>query len=155
MNEIIDPKVYAFRTQLDELAKDIHHLTILIDHDDLAETVSSLRNRIHEPFMFVIVGEVKAGKSSFINALLDTGREITKVAPQPMTDTIQQIVYGPVEDMNTCIRQKVFGEALCKTTGFRERQQILALFEGQDNGAFIMLWPAVNNRPVFFADMSF
>lgn len=99
MNEIIDPKVYAFRTQLDELAKDIHHLTILIDHDDLAETVSSLRNRIHEPFMFVIVGEVKAGKSSFINALLDTGREITKVAPQPMTDTIQQIVYGPVEDM--------------------------------------------------------
>ena len=44
--------------------------------------------------MFVIVGEVKAGKSSFINALLNTGEEICKVAPAPMTDTIQQIVYG-------------------------------------------------------------
>ena len=98
MNQILDPKVYAFRTRLEELAKDIHHLTIMIDHDELSEIVSNLRNRIHEPFMFVIVGEVKAGKSSFINALLDTGREITRVAPQPMTDTIQQIVYGDVED---------------------------------------------------------
>jgi GTPase SAR1 family protein len=98
MNEIIDPKIYAFRTRMDELAKDVHNLTILINHNELAETVSNLRNRIHEPFMFVIVGEVKAGKSSFINALLDTGREITRVAPQPMTDTIQQIVYGDHED---------------------------------------------------------
>lgn len=98
MNDIIDPKIYAFRTRMDELAKEVHNLTILIDHSELAETVSNLRNRIHEPFMFVIVGEVKAGKSSFINALLDTGREITKVAPQPMTDTIQQIVYGPQEE---------------------------------------------------------
>ena len=60
----------------------------------MSHTVSDLRNRLHEPFMFVIVGEVKAGKSSFINALLATGEEITKVAPQPMTDTIQQILYG-------------------------------------------------------------
>jgi ribosome biogenesis GTPase A len=45
--------------------------------------------------MFVIVGEVKVGKSSFINALLQTTTEICKVAPSPMTDTIQQIVYGP------------------------------------------------------------
>jgi len=84
---------------LEELAKEIHHLTIIVNHDELAETVSSLRNRINEPYMFVIVGEVKAGKSSFINALLDTGKEITKVAPQPMTDTIQQIVYGEQEEV--------------------------------------------------------
>lgn len=60
----------------------------------MADTVSDLRGRIFEPFMFVIVGEVKAGKSSFINALLDTGEEIAKAAPQPMTDVIQQILYG-------------------------------------------------------------
>ena len=65
----------------------------------MASTVSDLRNRINEPFMFVIVGEVKAGKSSFVNALLDTGKEICKVAPQPMTDTIQQIIYGENEDI--------------------------------------------------------
>ena len=49
--------------------------------------------------MFVIVGEVKAGKSSFVNALLGTGKEICKVAPQPMTDTIQQIIYGEEEEI--------------------------------------------------------
>ena len=99
MNQIINQEVYAFRSRLEELAKEIHHLTIIVNHDELAETVSSLRNRINEPYMFVIVGEVKAGKSSFINALLDTGKEITKVAPQPMTDTIQQIVYGEQEEV--------------------------------------------------------
>ena len=44
--------------------------------------------------MFVIVGEVKSGKSSFINALLNTGEGICKVAPDPCTDTIQQVLYG-------------------------------------------------------------
>jgi len=72
-------------------------MTIDIGNDELADTVSDLRNRIHEPFMFVIVGEVKAGKSSFINALLQTDKEVCKVAPDPCTDTIQQILYGEEE----------------------------------------------------------
>ncbi|MDW7759234.1 MAG: dynamin family protein [Acidobacteriota bacterium] len=42
--------------------------------------------------LFVIVGEVKAGKSSFINALL--GEEICEVAPDPCTAGIQELVYG-------------------------------------------------------------
>jgi len=99
MNQFIDQKVRKYRAQLDELAKDVHNLTVMIDHGELAETVSVLRNRINEPYMFVIVGEVKAGKSSFINALLDTGKEIAKAAPQPMTDTIQQIVWGEQEEV--------------------------------------------------------
>lgn len=89
------------RARLDEVVKDLHELTIRIGHNELAQTVSDLRSRLHDPFMFVIVGEVKSGKSSFINALLATGREITKVAPQPMTDTIQQIVYGETEETVT------------------------------------------------------
>lgn len=52
---------------------------------------------VNDPFLFVIVGEVKAGKSSFINALLETEKDICKVAPSPMTDTIQQILYGAKE----------------------------------------------------------
>ncbi|MEO6039955.1 MAG: dynamin family protein, partial [Saprospiraceae bacterium] len=39
-----------------------------------------------------------AGKSSFVNALLDAGREICPVGPQPVTDTIQQILYGEKEE---------------------------------------------------------
>lgn len=99
MSDIINQNLQHYRTQIDEIVKDLHDLTISIGHQELAQTVSDLRNRINEPFMFVIVGEVKAGKSSFINALLATGREITKVAPQPMTDTIQQILYGEQENV--------------------------------------------------------
>lgn len=98
MTTFISKNLQAYRARVDEIVKDLHELTIRTGNDELAQTVSDLRNRIHEPFMFVIVGEVKAGKSSFINALLATGKEITKVAPQPMTDVILQILYGEVEE---------------------------------------------------------
>lgn len=94
MAQLLDAELQATRARLEEIIKNLHELTLRIGHEEMAKTVSELRNRIFEPFMFVIVGEVKAGKSSFVNALLDTGQEIAKAAPQPMTDTIQQIIYG-------------------------------------------------------------
>lgn len=95
---ILNQRTLALRARVEDIVKDMHQLAQEIGHKDLATTVGELRNRMNEPFMFVIVGEVKAGKSSFINALLDpNGREICKVAPQPMTDTIQQILYGDAE----------------------------------------------------------
>lgn len=97
MSNLLGKNLQTQRAQIEEIIKDLHELTIEINQDELAKTISDLRNRIHEPFMFVIVGEVKAGKSSFINALLSTGKEVCKVAPQPMTDTIQQVIYGEEE----------------------------------------------------------
>lgn len=97
MSLLLNADLQAKRARLEEIIKNLHELTLRIGHEEMAQTVSELRNRIFEPFMFVIVGEVKAGKSSFVNALLATGREITKAAPQPMTDTIQQIIYGEEE----------------------------------------------------------
>jgi len=99
MSELFNKSLKTYRSRIDDLVRQLHDLTIKIGHKDMANTVSDLRNRIQEPFMFVIVGEVKAGKSSFVNALLDTGKEVCKVAPQPMTDTIQQILYGETEEM--------------------------------------------------------
>lgn len=96
---IINQKTLALRAQVEDAVKDLHQLSQEIGHKELAQTVGDLRNRMTEPFMFVIVGEVKAGKSSFVNALLDTGRDICAVAPQPMTDTIQQIVFGEEESV--------------------------------------------------------
>lgn len=110
MSNLINRDLQAYRAQVDEIVKDLHELTIRIGHEELAKTISDLRNRIHEPFMFVIVGEVKAGKSSFINALLKTGKEVAKVAPQPMTDTIQQILYGEEEEeiiINKFLKKKL------------------------------------------------
>lgn len=80
--------------RLQELVRGLHELVQQTDNPELSQTVSDLRSAAAEPFLFVIVGEVKAGKSSFINALLDAGRDLCKVAPDPCTDTIQQLVYG-------------------------------------------------------------
>lgn len=98
---LINKEFHIFRPQVEEVIKDLHQLAVATQSDELANTMNELRNRIGEPFMFVIVGEVKAGKSSFINALLETGKEICKVSPAPMTDTIQQIIYGQEEDIVT------------------------------------------------------
>ena len=108
MNQLLNQDLVSIRHQIDEIVKQLHNLTIEIGHEELANMVSDLRNRINEPFMFVIVGEVKVGKSSFINALLGTGKEICKVAPSPMTDTIQQILYGEQEktiEINPYLKQ--------------------------------------------------
>lgn len=99
MEKLFNQSLKNYRIKIDDLVRQLHDLTVQIGHKELANTVSDLRNRINEPFMFVIVGEVKAGKSSFVNALLGAGKEICKVAPQPMTDTIQQILYGETEEI--------------------------------------------------------
>lgn len=90
----IKEKLLFATHSLSRLAKDIKHIPLL-------DTISELVQSIDEPFLFVIVGEVKAGKSSFINALLDTKEDICKVAPSPMTDTIQQITYGETKKEET------------------------------------------------------
>jgi len=96
---IIDRSLIAVQSDIDQLFFDLHTLTVDIHNDDLAATVLDIRGKLNEPFLFVIVGEVKAGKSSFVNALLDTGRDICKVAPDPCTDIIQQITYGEKEEI--------------------------------------------------------
>ncbi|MBK8722013.1 MAG: dynamin family protein [Saprospiraceae bacterium] len=94
---IISEKFQILRGRTDQTIKELHDLTLQIQNQELSNTVSDLRSRLFEPYMFVIVGEVKAGKSSFINALLKTGKDICAVSPAPMTDTIQQILYGEQE----------------------------------------------------------
>ena len=93
-HDIVDATLRGFRAQLSEAIKSLHELIERIKSPDLAQNASDLRERVREPFMFVIVGEVKSGKSSFINALLNTGTEVCKVAPDPCTDTIQQVLFG-------------------------------------------------------------
>lgn len=97
-----------FNEKLAKAVDSLHNITVKINHQELEKTVSDVKDRINDPYMFVIVGEVKAGKSSFINALLDSKEEICKVAASPMTDTIQQITYGPevkIEEINPYLKR--------------------------------------------------
>lgn len=99
MKNSIDPKILQLNSRLSSAINNLEKLTADIRNDEMNETVKFLHLQLEAPFTFVIVGEVKAGKSSFINALLESQKEICKVAPSPMTDTIQQIVYGEQESV--------------------------------------------------------
>ncbi len=54
--------------------------------------VDQLAASAHKPFLFVAVGEVKSGKSSLINALLEA--PVCAVDSAPCTDRVQEINYG-------------------------------------------------------------
>ena len=60
MEKLFNQSLKTYRVKIDDLVRQLHDLTVQIGHKELAGTVSDLRNRINEPFMFVIVGEVKA-----------------------------------------------------------------------------------------------
>jgi small GTP-binding protein len=57
-----------------------------------SKIISDKLSHLQSAALLVIVGEVKSGKSSFVNALL--GEEICEVAPDPCTTGIQELVYG-------------------------------------------------------------
>src|SRR6266403_1814303 len=66
------------------------------------EATQILRTRLtnlQSAALLVIVGEVKAGKSSFINALLR--EDICEVAPGPCTVRIQELVYAAERKVET------------------------------------------------------
>ncbi len=59
----------------------------------------SLLEHLDELFLLVVVGEVKSGKSCFINALV--GKRICPEGPIPVTDRINILHYGPTEGERT------------------------------------------------------
>lgn len=59
------------------------------------DTLQTLLRDISEPLLFVVVGEVKSGKSSLLNALF--GNEFAKVDVLPATDRVYIFRYGADE----------------------------------------------------------
>lgn len=59
------------------------------------DTIQGLLSDVREPLLFVVVGEVKAGKSSLLNALF--GQEFAKVDVLPATDKVYIFRYGDSE----------------------------------------------------------
>lgn len=76
-------------------------------------TLQQLQQSLREPFIFVALGEAKAGKSSLLNALF--GREFCKVDVLPATDRIHVFKYGEEEhdvagdgQLTECYRPAIF-----------------------------------------------
>jgi len=60
-----------------------------------AQRVRELITHLEDMFLLVVVGEVKAGKSAFINALLDA--DVCPEGPLPLTDHVHVLAYGEKE----------------------------------------------------------
>ena len=75
-----------------ELLEQSLEITEKLKYEDESAVLRERINRLKSAALFVIVGEVKSGKSTFVNALLKT--DICEVAPDPCTSKIQEIVYG-------------------------------------------------------------
>ncbi len=61
--------------------------------DSLAKT--AFEKELGAPFLFVVCGEVNAGKSSLINGLI--GHELCEVSSLPKTEKVIRYSYGPTE----------------------------------------------------------
>ncbi|RPI53386.1 MAG: hypothetical protein EHM49_04400 [Deltaproteobacteria bacterium] len=83
------------KQQYDSLRDLLQRCLTLADKCGQSEATTILQNRLNHlqsAALFVVVGEVNSGKSSFINALL--GENVCEVAPDPCTAGIQEFVYG-------------------------------------------------------------
>ena len=89
---IVDPTLQRYKDDTAQLLAQLETFAIAIKNKSLTKTVQSLQENINQPFLFVVIGEVKAGKSSFINALLGSG-EICEVGADPRTNMVAKIVY--------------------------------------------------------------
>jgi Dynamin family len=59
---------------------------------ELAERLEELAKQVHQPCVVAVVGRVKVGKSTFVNALL--GEDLAKVGTAETTATINYFTYG-------------------------------------------------------------
>lgn len=98
-NPMINETFRKFRADLMEILGDLQGLIKDINNPALLVLAGDLVTMAGEPFLFVTIGEIKAGKSSFVNALLQA--DVCAVDPAPCTDVIQQIVYGPAEKVES------------------------------------------------------
>jgi small GTP-binding protein len=79
-------RVEAALSALLKLTADMQRETVMLD------TIQNLLKDVREPLLFVVVGEVKAGKSSLLNALF--GQEFCKVDVLPATDRVYIFKHG-------------------------------------------------------------
>src|SRR3954471_23899319 len=96
-NASMPPRIltYELQQQYEALRALLQRALWLAERCADFEATQILRSRLtnlQSPALLVIVGEVKTGKSSFINALVQ--EEVCDVAPGPCTTRIQELVYG-------------------------------------------------------------
>src|SRR5262245_22031884 len=96
MLQMVVEKYLELRARLGNALKSLVELAHKIGApEETLRNLQSLGTNLNQPFLFVVVGEVKAGKSSLLNALF--GRDFCKVDVLPATDRIYVFKNGETE----------------------------------------------------------
>src|SRR6185436_17637775 len=84
------------RSELETALAELLRLKVELQRDSQTlDIIHGLMTDVRGPLLFVVVGEVKAGKSSLLNALF--GQEFAKVDVLPATDRVYIFKYGNEE----------------------------------------------------------
>jgi len=94
--KVLGAKLHKRLDALRDVLKSLLDLTNKLSDKESSGIISDRLARLQSAALFVVVGEVKSGKSSFVNALL--GEDVCEVAPDPCTAVIQELVYGEEEN---------------------------------------------------------
>lgn len=89
---LVSQRIARVRHQVVQFVQRGRTLAQSLDDPALNTAIDGLLASARKPFLFVIVGEVKSGKSSLINALLDA--QVCTVDTTPCTTRVQEINYG-------------------------------------------------------------
>lgn len=143
---MLDATFLAHRDRLADSLDRVAKLTRDLGLEEQAMTLEEVRRALRDPFLFVVVGEVKAGKSSFINALL--GAQICDVAPDPCTDRVTQIVYA--DEPFT----KEIGPLLKQSGVHAEILRSIAIVDTPGTGAIIKEHQAITENFIPRADLA-
>jgi small GTP-binding protein len=92
---LVPRKLARERGQVLEFVRRGQQLAAALGDPGLGGEIDQLSVSALKPFLFVIVGEVKSGKSSLINALLEA--PVCAVDSAPCTTRVQEISYGEEE----------------------------------------------------------
>lgn len=92
----IGQRYFATRERLEEVARSV--LALAKETGTKADSLDALESPVEglpRPFRLVVCGEVNAGKSAFLNGLLEL--ELCEVAPTPMTSRVELYRYGAAD----------------------------------------------------------
>ncbi len=102
---MIGDEYLELRASLGQTLSELSRLAHDLNADAAArQTLQDLGTSLNDPFLFVVVGEVKAGKSSLLNALF--GRDFCKVDVLPATDKVYLFKYG-LEEKNVHVSDRL------------------------------------------------
>lgn len=94
----VSKKIKKLKTSLNLMGSNLLESAMQFGaNKETREILKGQIDNINENFLFVIIGEVNAGKSSFINALLES--PICTTSHEICTQNVQKIIYGEAEKL--------------------------------------------------------